>query len=286
MIITTPFFDIFTSTFSYILFDSNTRDSIIIDPVLDYDPLRVLVYSRSQELIKDYIKINKLRVCLILDTHIHADHMSAAFSLKRYFGVKSAIGEGFLSSQQYFTELFDIKNDLKNYEPAYDFWLRHNEEIHAGSISVKTLLTPGHTPSCASFIIGDSIFVGDTLFLPHRGCGRTDFPGGSAQALYQSVKEHIYSQPDYLKIYTGHDYPQAHEEACAYSFVKDSKLKNIMLDDFISEADFVNKRNTKDQSLEPPRLLFPAIQVNILGGQLPKANDKKQQFLRLPLSFS
>lgn len=286
MVTTTAFFDKATFTLSYIVYDAKSRDAIIIDPVLDYDPATSLISKTSITRLKDYIELHKLHPRLILDTHVHADHMSGAYYAKQVFGIPSAIGESFITSQAYFARFFGLEDELKSYEHSYDFFLKHNQVTKAGSLSIKTLLTPGHTPSCASFLIEDSLFVGDALFMPELGCGRTDFPGASAKALYHSIKNNIYTLCDGTKIYVGHDYPTAPAEPRFMSTVGESKQKNIMLDERISEEHFVNKRQQKDQSLQPPKLLIPAMQVNILGGQLPKSNQKNQRFLRVPITLS
>lgn len=286
MVITTAFFDPATFTLSYIVYDANNRDAIIIDPVLDYDPTSSLISKTSITRLKNYIEQHKLHVRLILDTHVHADHMTGAYYAKKIFCVPSAIGENFVVSQAYFARFFGLEDKLKYYEQAYDYFLKHNQIIKAGSLSIKILLTPGHTPSCASFLIEDTLFCGDALFVPELGCGRADFPGGSAQTLFRSIKNNIYKLPDQTKIYVGHDYPMASTEPRFMSTVLESKQKNIMLDEHISEEDFLNKRQKKDQSLQPPKLLIPAMQVNILGGQLPKSNQHGQRFLRVPIGVN
>jgi len=275
MITTTAFFDGSTSTFSYIIFDPKSRDAVIIDPVLDYEPISSTVSFVSINRLRDYIHKNELNIRMILDTHVHADHMTGAYYLKNYFNAPNAIGENFVVSQAYFAKIFELEKI--NY--AYDILLKNNQEINAGNINIKILLTPGHTPSCASYLIDNSLFVGDALFQPERGCGRADFPGGSAQELYKSIKNIIYNLPDNTKIYVGHDYPQAQEDPKFSCSVGESKQKNIMLDNLISEEEFIQKRAQKDQNLQPPRLLLPAMQVNIMGGRLP------ERFLRLPLTL-
>jgi len=285
VVTTTAFFDAATFTFSYIVFDPESRDAVIIDPVLDYDPLSAAISCTSLMRLRDYLEQSELRARLILDTHVHADHMTAAFYAKRLFNIPSAIGENFLSSQAYFARLFGLEDKLNSYEPAYDSLLKHKQIIKAGTLNIKTLLTPGHTPSCASFLIEEALFSGDALFQPELGCGRTDFPGGSAEVLYKSVKTIIYSLPENTKIYVGHDYPQSQDDPRCMTTVGECKRKNIMLDDQLSQEAFVSKRAQKDQSLQPPKLLLPAMQVNILGGQLPHAHQQGQRYLRLPLSL-
>jgi glyoxylase-like metal-dependent hydrolase (beta-lactamase superfamily II) len=284
MITATPLFDAGTSTFSYILFDQKSHDCVIIDPVLDFDPINAVISTDSCKRIKEYLEQNDLNVRMIIDTHVHADHITAAAYLKHLFGVPSAIGENFIESQSYFAELYELKHELSNYEPAYDFLLKHDQVFSAGALRIKTLLTPGHTPSCASFLIDDLLFCGDLLFQPELGCGRADFPGASAQTLYRSVKNNIYTQPDTTKLYIGHDYPQGQEAPRAQTTVGESKQKNIMIDNIISEEDFIIKRTVKDKNLQAPRLLLAAMQLNILGGQLPKTSKSGKRFLRVPLS--
>lgn len=276
MLVVEPFFHEYTSTFTYIVFDGITHDAIIIDPVLDFDPLTATVFDDSLQNLYAFIKKKKLKTHLILDTHIHADHLTGAYFMKKHLGIKSAIGQGFLLSQPYFSLLYKI--DPASYAPAYDDYFGHKEDRKYGSINITTLFTRGHTPTCCSYLIGDMLFVGDALFSPSLGCGRTDFPGGSAKDLYEAVYQQIFTLPDHIKIMVGHDYPSENNLPRCQSTVFEQKHHNVMLNQNLRITDFIAKREAKDQSLTPPRLFFYAMQINLLGGQLPKDN-----FLKIPV---
>ena len=275
-----PFFDVTTATFSFIVHDPKTRDAIIIDPVLDFDLFSATITRASIELLKNFIEDNKLTVRLILDTHVHADHMTASYELKKIFNVKSAIGAGFKVSQDYFSNFYGI--DIKSYAPAYDVLLEHEQTITAGSIIIKALAVPGHTPSCTAYVIDQHVFSGDTLFQPTLGCGRADFPGGSARDLYHSIKT-LYTLPDHYTLWVGHDYPTEGQAPQASTTIQASKTTNRLIKDGTTFEQFVLERETKDRTLGTPRLLLPSLQVNILGGQLPHADACGRQFLRIPL---
>jgi glyoxylase-like metal-dependent hydrolase (beta-lactamase superfamily II) len=278
----TPFFDDNTATFSYIIHDPSTGDAVIIDPVLDYEPLSATIFEDSMDILKKFIAEQKLKVRLILDTHMHADHMTASYFLKEFFHTKNAIGSGFLPSQAYFSHVYGtIPND---YRPAYDHYLKHQESTQAGSIRIQALAVPGHTPSCSAYIIGENVFSGDAIFLPALGCGRADFPGGNAKTLYQSIQNQLYTLPDHFKMWVGHDYPAEGQPPQAFSTIGESKASNRLIKKSTSLEEFVEAREKKDRTLAPPRLLLPSMQVNILGGQLPHADQEGRRYLRLPLS--
>ncbi len=279
--IITPFFDQSTATFSYVVHDADSHDAIIIDPVLDFDPLNACISSKALAPLCRFIEEQKLIVRLVLDTHVHADHMTGAFYAKELFKVKSGIGLGFIKSRDYFREVYAI--DTNEYAPAYDFLFKHEEEFSAGSIAIKALLVPGHTPSCTAYIIGENVFSGDAIFQPSLGCGRADFPGGSAVELYHSIQA-LYRLPEHFRMWVGHDYPAEGKEALSNVSVGENKQHNRLITAKTSLEEFMNARENKDKTLSPPRLLWPAMQINILGGQKPRANAKGQRFLKIPLN--
>jgi glyoxylase-like metal-dependent hydrolase (beta-lactamase superfamily II) len=281
MITVKHFFHHETKTLSYIIYDNHSKDAVVIDPVLDFDQKTSTVSSVSLDQLCAHIESSRLNVHLIIDSHVHADHLSGAHALKKRLLVKSAIGEGFFNSQKYFSRFYDL--NPAEYEPAYDHYLSHHQSVNCGSLTIKVLLTPGHTPTCTSLLIEDAVFVGDTLFQPYLGCGRTDFPSGSASTLYESITKQLYTLPDHYRVFTGHDYPQNSDEPQYQTTIGHSKRSNIMLNATTSKDDFVRERQARDQTLSPPNLLVYAMQVNILGGQLPKTPSGKHG-LFMPLT--
>lgn len=276
-----PFFDTATATFTYIVYDLKTRDAIIIDPVLDFELFSATIADTSIELLKNFINAHNLSVKLILDTHVHADHMTGSYYLKKHLKVPSAIGAGFKTAQDYFSNFYGL--DVKAYESAYEQLLAHEQTIKAGSIMIKALSVPGHTPSCTAYVIEDNVFSGDTLFQPNLGCGRADFPGGSARNLYHSIKEHLYALPDHFTLWVGHDYPSEGQAPQAKTTILEEKTHNRLINTSTTLEQFIEAREKKDKTLGAPKLLLPSLQVNILGGQLPHADRAGRQFLRIPL---
>lgn len=277
-----PLFDVTTATFSFIVYDPKTRDAIIIDPVLNFDLFSATISHTSMEEIKNFVKEHHLSVHLVLDTHVHADHMTATYYLKKIFKVPSAIGGGFKKSQDYFSNFYGL--NVKDYEPAYEHLLNHGQTITAGSIEIKALAVPGHTPSCTAYVINDNVFSGDTLFQPQLGCGRADFPGGSARDLYHSIKEHLYALPDHYTLWVGHDYPSEGQAPQAKSTILEEKTNNRLIKKSTTLEQFIEEREKKDKTLGTPRLLLPSLQVNIVGGQLPHADAAGRQLLSIPLT--
>lgn len=283
MILVEPFFDSNTSTFSYVAYDPASKDAVVIDPVLDFDPLSATISFKSLDRVADFIAKNRLTVHLVTDTHVHADHMSGAHFLKKRLGVKSAIGSGFFKAQSHFCKLYDI--DPTNYDQAYDIYLADGQHLDLGTLELTTISSPGHTPTCSCYLIDDALFVGDAIFQPELGCGRTDFPGGSAHDLYQSITKHIFDLPDETRIFVGHDYPKDNEDPAPKTSVLEEKRHNILLAQSTKKEDFIAIRNQRDQHLALPRLMLFVMQVNALGGQLPYVDAKGQHFLRVPLTI-
>lgn len=277
------FFDPDTYTLTYVVSDPQTRDAVIIDPVLDFDPPSGLVEDKSLKPVIDYINQQKLTVRGILETHAHADHLSSSQILKQlYPQAKTAIGEKIKIVQEVFKAHFNLP-ELKTDGSQFDHLFKDFEEVSFGSLKMKAIPTPGHTPACMSYQFADNVFSGDALFMPDYGTGRCDFPKGSAKDLYQSVARNLYSLPDSTKVYVGHDYSPGGREMRFQTTIGESKKSNIQLKAQTSESEFINFRETRDKTLKAPRLLLPSIQVNIAAGHLPEKEPNGTSYLKLPM---
>lgn len=277
------FFDPDTYTLTYVVSDPQTRDAVIIDPVLDFDPPSGLVEDKSLKPVIDYINQHKLTVRGILETHAHADHLSSSQILKQlYPQAKTAIGEKIKIVQEVFKAHFNLP-ELKTDGSQFDHLFKDFEEVSFGSLKMKAIPTPGHTPACMSYQFADNVFSGDALFMPDYGTGRCDFPKGSAKDLYQSVAMNLYSLPDSTKVYVGHDYSPGGREMRFQTTIGESKKSNIQLKAQTSESEFINFRETRDKTLKAPRLLLPSIQVNIAAGHLPEKEPNGTSYLKLPM---
>lgn len=278
-----PFFDERTNTLTYVVFDATTKDAVIIDPVLDYEPAGGKLWTDSLEKVAAFVTEHALTVHYVLETHAHADHLSGSQWLKSRFGAKVAIGRRITEVQAVFRDVFHLGADFPVDGRQFDLLLDDGQVLKAGALSLKVLATPGHTPSDLSFLVDDAVFTGDTLFLDDIGVGRCDFPKGDAGALYDSVKAKIWSLPDATRLFTGHDYPPAGRTWKASTTVGESKAKNVQLNVELSRAQFVEKRTARDRTLSPPRLLLPSIQVNIDAGKLPPPEANGVRYLKTPL---
>ncbi len=276
------FFDKDTSTLTYIVFDEETKDSIIIDPVLDFDPSSGKVEDKSVLKVVDYISKIGLKVHLILETHAHADHLSSSQLLKQYFPkAKVGISERIKIVQGVFKDVFNLL-DFNSDGLDFDFLIKDNFAFQAGSLNILPIPTPGHTPACTSFLIGGNLFAGDSLFMPDYGTGRCDFPGGSAAELYTSIKG-IYLLPNETKVFVGHDYQPGNRDLKFQTTIGDSKRENIQLKQSTPKEEYVSFRETRDKTLKVPRLLLPSLQVNIAAGHLPKKENNNVSYLKLPI---
>lgn len=277
------FFDPATSTLTYVVADQQTGDAVVIDPVWDYDPASGKMSTRSMEPVIAFLQEHRLNPLYVLETHAHADHLSSSQLFKNFFpNIKVAIGERIVEVQKIFKDFFNLK-DLNPNGAEFDLLLSDGQELQAGSLKIKTIFTPGHTPACASYLIEDALFAGDAIFMPDYGTGRCDFPAGSAEDLYNSVKNRIYSLPDNIRIFVGHDY-QPHGRPLEYqTTVGEEKKSNIQLHDTTTREEFVRFRKDRDATLAAPKLLLPSIQVNIRAGHLPEAEENGQRYLKLPL---
>ena len=279
------FFDHETSTLTYLVWDEITRDAVILDPLLDYDQASGVISEKSLRVI--YQKIAELNLLphLVIETHAHADHISGAQSIKkRYPQIKVAIGKNISVVQKVFKKIFNL-SDLDVYPEQFDLLLDENHNVTAGSLVIKTIFTPGHTPACCSILIGDALFTGDTLFMPDSGTGRCDFPEGSARALYHSVHSKIYSLPDDTRIFVGHDYAPENRPLKFQSTIKEEKEKNIHIKTDTQENEYIEFREKRDTTLKAPRLLLPSIQINICAGNFSKAENNGVVYLKAPITF-
>ncbi|MGI9220287.1 MAG: MBL fold metallo-hydrolase [Woeseiaceae bacterium] len=276
------FFDEATFTVSYVVSDPATGRAAIIDPVLDYDPHSGRTASQSAKQLIDYVKEAGLQVDWILETHVHADHLSSAPHLKEKVGGTTAIGAHVTAVQDVFKQIFNI-TDLATDGSQFDHLFTDGDTFKIGNIDAQVIATPGHTPACVTYVIGDAAFVGDTLFMPDFGTARTDFPGGSAAQLYASIQK-ILALPDDTRLFMCHDYKAPGRDEYAWeTSVAEQRASNIHINEQVSEEAFVATREGRDSQLGMPKLLLPSIQVNIRAGQLPAAEDNGIQYLKIPL---
>jgi len=278
------FFDPATFTLTYVVFDPKSRDAVVIDPVLDYDVLSSSTSTTSITRVEEFLNREKLKLHYVLETHAHADHLSGSQFLKSRFGAKVAIGARIVDVQKIFAGVFDLAN-VPTDGSQFDQLLSDGEKIEAGAMKIDVLATPGHTPACLSFQVGDTVFTGDALFIEDYGTGRCDFPSGSADALYTSVHERLYALPDATRVFVGHDYQPNGRALRFETTIGASKESNIQLRASTSRADFVKQRTSRDATLSAPRLLFQSVQVNIDAGRLPKAHANGKRYLTIPLDM-
>ncbi len=281
----TPFFDEKTFTLTYIVWDSKTKDALIIDSILDYEPIGSRVWAGSIQLLLDFIENNSLKLHLILETHAHADHLSGAPILKKHFpSSKIGIGEKITEVQEIFKDLFHLKY-LVSDGSQFDLLLNDGDIIEAGSIKIKVIHTPGHTPACVCYMIDDALFSGDTVFMPDYGTGRCDFPKGNSNELFHSIVDKIYKFPDSTKIFPGHDYMPNGRPMKFKTTVGESKQRNIHLPANRSKDDFVKFRKIRESNLAPPKLLYQSVISNINGGGLPPIQENGKSYFKIPINI-
>ena len=280
-----PFFDPRTFTLTYLVFDPATRDALVIDPVLDYEPGGGLVFAESADRVTEYVRREGLNLRMILETHAHADHLTGSQVLRaRFPGATIAIGERIREVQGVFKGIFELGDSFKPDGHQFDRLLADNETFKVGSLEVRVIATPGHTPACVSYLIGDAVFTGDALFMPDYGTGRCDFPSGSATAMHSSVTNRLYSLPDATRVFVGHDYMPGGRPLAFESTIGEERQHNVQLPAGRTEAEFVAFRQTRDATLDAPKLLYPSLQVNIRAGHLPEpAHPGGKSFLKIPL---
>lgn len=280
-----PFFDLVTNTVTYLVTDLATSQAAIIDPVLDFDPNSGKISSSSADKVIAYIDEKSLTLEWILETHVHADHVTAASYLKAKRGGCIGIGKYITKVQSTFKKIFNMNGNMVCDGTQFDQLFDDGEVIKLGHVDITIMHTPGHTPACVSYKIDDALFVGDTLFMPDYGTARTDFPSGSAKTLYQSIQR-ILSLPDNTRVFVGHDYKSATRNEYEWeTTIIQEKLHNIHIKKGVSEADYVLMRDARDASLPVPRLLLPSIQLNIQAGRLPQQESNGTRYLKIPLSL-
>lgn len=278
------FFDKATWTLTYVVYDKQTKDAVILDPVWDYDPASSKMTSHSADLVLAFVESEKLKVHYILETHAHADHVSGSQVLKSKLpGSRIGIGAKITEVQKVFKGVFNLDPNFKTDGSQFDLLLEEGKPLLAGTLKIETVYTPGHTPACSSYIIGDAVFTGDALFMPDYGTGRCDFPAGSADQLYTSVHEKLYTLPDNYRVFVGHDYMPNGRPMAFESTIGEEKSKNIQLKQETTRNQFVDFRTTRDKTLAAPRLLLPSVQVNIDAGQLPKPENNGSSYLKIPV---
>ena len=277
------FFDHATNTVSYIVHDPATKKAAIIDPVLDFTPRNGRIATTSADALLATAKAQGLEIVYLLETHAHADHLSAAHHLRQATGAPVVIGSHITQVQTIFGALFEA-DDVTADGRDFDRLVADGDSLPLGDLHIEIMHTPGHTPACLTYVIGDAAFVGDTLFMPDYGTARADFPGGSATELYRSIRK-ILDLPLETRIFVGHDYlPAGRSDYRWETSVSEQRRGNIHVHDGVSEAEFVNMRTTRDKTLEAPQLILPSLQVNIRAGAMPPASPGGHIYLRLPVN--
>lgn len=279
------FYDPSTFTLTYVVYDPKSRDAVVIDPVLDYDPLSSKTATASLERLDAFLKKEGLRVHYVLETHAHADHLSGSQWLKRRYDAKVGIGARITEVQAVFRDVFDLGASFAVDGSQFDRLFADGEKVRAGTLELEIIATPGHTPACVSYKIGDAVFTGDALFIEDYGTGRCDFPKGSAAALYASVHDRLYALPDATRVFVGHDYQPNGRELRAETTIGRSKEANIQLRASTTASAFVEMREARDAKLDAPRLLYPSVQVNVNAGLLPKPRANGRRYLTIPLDL-
>jgi len=277
------FFDKATFTVTYVVSDPDTGHAAIIDPVLDFDPASGRTSTSSADAVIACVGDNALTIDWILESHVHADHLSGAPYIKHKLGGTTAIGADVSAVQETFKSVFNLK-DLDTDGSQFDHLFTDSESFKIGSLDAQALATPGHTPACITYVIGDTAYVGDTLFMPDFGSARTDFPGGSATQLYDSIRR-ILALPEETRLFMCHDYKAPGRDEFAWeTTVAEQRASNIHINDDVSRDDFVAMREGRDAELGMPKLILPALQVNLRAGQLPDPEDNDIRYLKIPLN--
>ena len=278
------FFDPATSTATYLVSDLTTKTAAVIDPVLDYEPKGARLSTTSADALLEAIKSQGLTLAYVLETHAHADHLSAADYLRRKTGAQVVIGAQITQVQATFAPVFEA-DDVTPDGRAFDRLLKEGETLPLGDLTIGVLNTPGHTPADVTYLIGDAAFIGDTLFMPDYGTARTDFPGGDAATLYRSIQK-ILALPADTRVFVGHDYlPAGRKDFRWETTVAIQRTENVHIKGDVTEAAFVAMRDARDATLTAPKLILPALQVNIRGGTLPNASKAGHVFLKIPLTL-
>lgn len=278
------FFDEATNTVTYVVHDAATNCAAIIDSVFDFDPASGRTSFDSADEVISYIKQQGLTVQWVLETHAHADHLSAAPYLQEKLGGKIAIGEHIVTVQDVFGKLFNAGTEFQRDGSDFDHLFADGDTFKIGELDVTVMHVPGHTPADIAYVIGDAVFIGDTMFMPDYGSARADFPGGDARKLYQSMRR-LLSLPDTTRLFMCHDYlPDGRDEYIWETTVAAQREGNIHAHDGVSEDEFVKMRTERDKTLNMPRLILPSVQVNMRAGNLPPAEENGMRYLKVPLN--
>jgi glyoxylase-like metal-dependent hydrolase (beta-lactamase superfamily II) len=279
----TSFFDEPTNTVSYIVRDPSSRAAAIIDSVLDFDAASGRTSTASADVLISHVKAEQLTVEWILETHVHADHLSAAPFLRDRLGGRLGIGAEIVTVQNTFGKIFNAGTEFQRDGSQFDRLFADGDTFRIGGLDAKCLHTPGHTPACMTYVIGDAAFVGDTLFMPDFGTARTDFPGGDARQLYRSIQK-VLALPPETRLFLCHDYKAPGRTDYRWeTTVAEERAHNVHVRDGISEDDFVKMRTERDAKLAMPKLILPSVQINMRAGQLPPAEDNGKRYLKVPL---
>ena len=280
------FFDAPTFTFTYVVHDSETKLGVVIDPVLNYEPAAGKCTTESVKHLVSYVESENISIEYLLETHIHADHLSGNSALKNAIGGKVGIGSQVVQIQETFADVFNVESSFTADGSQFDELFEDDESFTVGKLQFKVWHTPGHTPACVSYLVEDSIFVGDTLFMPDYGTARTDFPAGSAQNLYHSIQR-ILSLPDQTRIFLCHDYgTESRPEVCEQTNVEAEKLHNIHIGYLTSEEQFIEMREARDAKLSTPALLYPSVQFNMRSANFPSAEKNGAEYFKIPLTLA
>ena len=280
------FFDAPTFTFTYVVHDPETKLGVVIDPVLNYEPAAGKCTTESVNHLVNYVESENISIEYLLETHIHADHLSGNSALKNAIGGKVGIGSQVVQIQETFSDVFNVESSFTADGSQFDVLFEDDESFTVGKLQFKVWHTPGHTPACVSYLVEDSIFVGDTLFMPDYGTARTDFPAGSAQNLYHSIQR-ILSLPDQTRIFLCHDYgTESRPEVCEQTTVEAEKLHNIHIGHLTSEEQFIEMREARDAKLSTPALLYPSVQFNMRSANFPSAEKNGVEYFKIPLTLA
>lgn len=279
----TPFLDPDTETYSYVVYDRRGGHAAVIDPVLDYDPKAGQTSTGGAQRLVDFVREQDLTVDWILETHAHADHLTAAPFVRDQVGGKLAIGNKITEVQEIFRDIFNFEKAFLPDGSQFDRLFADGERFSFGDLEGEVFHTPGHTPADMAWRIGDAIFVGDTLFMPDVGTARCDFPGGDAKTLYRSTQK-LLQFPDETRLFMCHDYPGDKREHRCETTVGEQRRHNIHVREGISEEEFVGMREARDATLEMPRLILPSVQLNVRAGQMPPAEDNGTSYFKIPIN--
>ena len=280
------FFDPATFTYSYVVSDPTSGQCALVDPVLDYDPAAGRTSHKNADRLIAYVREHGLRVQWILETHVHADHLSAGHYLKEQLGGTLAIGDRITVVQDTFGKLFNVEPEFATDGRQFDRLFKDGETFRVGNVEARAIHTPGHTPACMTYLIGDAAFVGDTLFMPDYGTARCDFPGGDARTLYRSIHAKLFALPDATRVFMCHDYKAPGRDQYLYeTTIGAERTGNVHIHAGIGEEQFVAMRQARDATLGMPTLILPSVQINMRAGELPPAEDNGTRYLKIPLDL-